>query len=82
MRTYTVTPARYAHGMLAVSCPSSNGFKTRAARLCDHLKGRYSNRERAYILSPAKVERLNALFDAGRDASIFGELYPAIGVAS
>ncbi len=65
-----ITPARYAKGMLAVRCPSPNDFKTRAARLIgDHLKARYSNREDAYIASPAKVKKFEALFMAGADAS-------------
>lgn len=61
----TVTPARYAKGMMAVSCPSPDGFKTRAARLAEYLKGRYTHRERAYILSPTKARKLLDLFQAG-----------------
>lgn len=73
----TISPARYAKGMQAVRCPSTDGYKTRAARLAEHLRARYSNRERAYIMSPTKAARLVALFDAGRDASsITGEIYP------
>jgi hypothetical protein len=74
---FTVARARYAKGMMAVSCPSNDGWKTRAARLAEHLKGRWTGREKAYILSPRKAQRLQELFDAGRDASaITGELYP------
>lgn len=69
-------PARYAKNMLAVRCPSTNGFKTRAARLAEHLKGRWSNREKAYIMSPTKAQKLRSLFDEGRDADIFGKLIP------
>lgn len=73
---FTVSTARYAKGMCAVYCPSPDGYKTRAARLCGHLKARYSGRERAYIMSPAKVAKLTALFQSGRDASVItGELY-------
>jgi hypothetical protein len=69
------SPARYAKDMFAVRCPPFSGFKTRAGRLCDHLKARYSNREHAYIMSPAKAEKLRLLFERGADAnSITGEL--------
>jgi len=72
-----IRPARYAKGQMAARCPSSDGYKTRAGRLAEHLRGRYSNREGAYILSPSKARRLLELFEAGRDASaITGELYP------
>ena len=73
----TTSPARYAKGQVAVRCPSSDGYKTRAARLAEHVGGRYSNREYAYIMSPTKAEKLLRLHAEGRDASpITGELYP------
>lgn len=76
---YTIASARYAKGMLAVSCPSTDGYKTRAARLCEHVGGRWSNRESAYIMSPAKVARFQGLHDDGRDASAFtGKLYEVL----
>ncbi|KFL31722.1 hypothetical protein JP75_06515 [Devosia riboflavina] len=69
---YSVSPARYAKGMLAVKCPSPNGYKTRAARLIgDGLKCRWSNRERAYIVPPTKLARFEVLFAEGWDASTF-----------
>lgn len=74
---FTVEPARYAQGMMAVR-PQDNvqGFKGRSARLIEHLKCRWSNRERAYIVSPSKVKKLKELYDTGRDAStISGKLY-------
>jgi len=69
---FSVTPARYAKGMLAVRCPSPNGYKTRAARLIgDGLNCRWSNRERAYIVSPTKLARFETLFPQGWDACTF-----------
>lgn len=69
--------ARYAKKCVAVRCPSSNGCKTRAARLAEALKGRWSNRERAYIMSEPKERRLRELYAEGWDASIMtGELEP------
>lgn len=72
-----IVDARYARDQKAVRCESIDGFKTRAARLCEHLNGRYSGREKAYIMSPRKAERLMVLYAAGRDAScITGKLDP------
>ena len=71
MNDYTVAPARYAKRMMAVACPSSNGFKTRAARLAGALsRDRYSNRENAYIMSQRAAERFQVLYAAGWDACV------------
>jgi len=70
---FTVAPARYAgryngKPMIAVRCePDGSGIKTRAMRLCAALNGRWSGREKAYIMSPAKAAKLHELFAAGRD---------------
>lgn len=70
-----IVPARYAQGMLAARCPGVDGYKSRAARLAEHLNARYSNRERAYILSRTKANKLVALFETDRDAcAITGKL--------
>lgn len=68
---FTAGPARYVKGQIAI-CPvrRGDGFKTRADRLCEHLNGRWSNREHAYIMSPSKAEKLRLLFNADRDASL------------
>lgn len=72
-----ISEARYAKGQMAASCPGVDGWKGRAARLAEHLKGRYSHRENAYIMSRTKAARLRELFAAGRDASaITRELLP------
>ncbi len=81
MTDYSVSPARYAgrragKQFFAVRCPSSDGFKSRAARLAEYCaRGRYSNRESAYILGPRQLARYEALYAQGADASpITGEL--------
>lgn len=56
--TFSVVPARYAKGKVAVSTPSETDFATRAAMLAQGVGGRYSSRERAYIMSPRQAERL------------------------
>lgn len=74
MRGFTVSRARYARGMMAVQAPGKDGLKTRAGYLCEALKFRYSHRERSYIGSPAKVRKLEHLWDEGWDAGILGNL--------
>lgn len=75
---YRVAPARYAKGQMAVKCRSNGtGMKTRAMRLCCALKGRYTNRSNAYIMSPTKARRFVELHSAGWDACFFScELTP------
>lgn len=59
-QSYTITKARYAKGMVAVSCPgiecSISVIKSRAGNLASHLAGnRYSNREKAYIMTSDEI---------------------------
>lgn len=76
---YTIERARYAKNSVAVRVhDNSDGMKGRCARLCDALKARYSNRERAYIMSVSKGEKFKALHASGRDASLkFNSIYDA-----
>jgi len=71
--SYSIEPARYAKDMTAVSCPSNTGLKSRAARLACYLKGKYSGREKAYIMSATKANKLKQLYADGWDADFFGE---------
>jgi hypothetical protein len=71
--TYTISEARYAKGKMAIHCkPDGSGWKTLTALIIDQLKGvRYSNRERAYIVSPGcakKFEQELAAAEAKREA--------------
>lgn len=64
-----VSPARYAKGKVAVHCPSDgSGIKTRAARLASAFNCRWSNREKAYIMSPINAQRVMTAYREGRDA--------------
>lgn len=55
-------PARYAKGMILVRFPGHSGqFKSYAMTACERLNGRWTKRERGYILSPAKVDRLRMM---------------------
>lgn len=73
---YHASPARYAKGMMKITTPSRDGYKTRAARLAEAVaRGRWTNREGAYVLSPAAAARFVKLYAEGYDASpITGEL--------
>jgi len=74
---FTVHKARYAKGMMAVRCESVDGYKTRAMRLCEALRGRWTHREGAYIMSSRKAERLADLFAKGWTGSYMSaELVP------
>lgn len=68
---YRISGARYAKDAMAVDCPSQDGWKTRAGRLAEVVaRGRWSNREKAYVMSRRAVERFERLFRAGWDASV------------
>lgn len=66
---YTVSPARYAKGVMAVRCtPNGSGWKTLVAVLCSNeLNARYSQREQAYMMSPAKVRKLEKMVEEVRE---------------
>lgn len=52
--SYTIKPARYAKGKMAIHCkPDGSGWKTLAALIVSAMPGvRYSGRESSYIVSP------------------------------
>lgn len=74
---YSVTEARYSRGNFIVHCPSSDGMKTRAARLIgDGLNCRWVGRGKGYVASPNKVAKFEALYAAGFNACpMTGEIY-------
>jgi hypothetical protein len=70
---YESKPARYAKNMVAVSTPSTDGYKTRAARLASYFaRDRYSHRERAYIMSSSAAAKFEQHYASGWDASTLG----------
>ena len=70
MDDYTIVDARYAKGMKAVRCPSTTGYKTRAARVAAYFaRDRYSGRERAYIMSAAAARKFAWHYEFGWDAA-------------
>lgn len=58
LQTYTIHPAKYAKGKMAIHCvPDGTGWRTLADLIITGMKNvRYSNRERAYIVSPRCAE--------------------------
>lgn len=82
-QAYIVSNARYSKGKMAVRCPSTTGWKTRAGRLAERLaNGRYTGRENAYIMSATAAKRFEKLYAEGWDAEyISGELVEPAKVA-
>ncbi len=58
--TYHRSNARYAKGMQALTAPAPDGFKTTAAVILSQMNARWSNRERAYIVSPSTADTFEA----------------------
>ncbi len=75
--SYTLTPARYAKKSVAVRPLDNHGdSKGRSARLCGALNARWSNRERAYVMSESKGRKFEELFAVGADAHlVFDSIY-------
>lgn len=69
-----VAPAHYAKGQMKIVCERDGSMmKTRAMRLCCALKGRWTNREKAYIFPVSKACRFVELYVAGWDAEFVTE---------
>lgn len=70
---YDLEAARYAKNKLALRPKDGvGGMKGRAARLINAIapSGRWSSREKAYIVSPAQAAKFIAAFDRGADADL------------
>lgn len=74
--SYSVSKARYAKNSIAVRCNPDGGFKTREMRVVEALKGRWSNREKAYIMAASKEGRLRQLIAEGWDGRLSFDRYP------
>ena len=70
MQPYTISNARYAKGQKLICCHTNDQYKTRAHRLVEALKGRYTGRENGYIVSPTKAQRFEKLYLKGWDGKI------------
>ena len=68
---YEIKPARYARGQMLVVCRSDgSGWKTRAMALCEALNGRWTNREKGYVMSPTKAVKFEKLYTAGWSGNV------------
>lgn len=78
MPEYTLAPSRFVKDKVAVCAPSPEGPKTRAARLaCSMSGGRYTHRERSYIMSAKAAQDFELLYGQGWDACpLTGNLKP------
>lgn len=76
---YQVSPARYAKNSFAVRpLDSKAGLMGRTSRILGSLRARWTHRERAYIVSPSKLRKFEALFSSGKDAHLeFHGIYNA-----
>lgn len=76
----SVVPARYAKGKMALSAPPDGDWASSAQLLAQAVGGRYSNRERAYIVSPKQAQRVRDLARRGYTANpVSGEIYKPKG---
>ena len=68
---FTIKKARYAKGEVLVKTPAGEGFfsKSHAGRLAECLGGRYTDRERGYVMSPGRAEALQRYLNAGYTGS-------------
>lgn len=68
---YHIRPAEYAKNMMAVTTVGNDGWKSRASRLAEALaNGRYTHRERAYLMSKHRAQRFVDLYGKGWDACV------------
>ena len=55
-----IAPAAHAKGQCALTADSVDGFKSKPHYLAEAENARYSNRDKAYIMSPAKARHIVA----------------------
>lgn len=59
------------HPKAVITCPSTDGYKTRAARLASAVsRNRYSHTQGGYVCTPSAAKRFEFLYSAGADACI------------
>ena len=68
MPLITIKPARYAKNMMLIQVPSEGGWKNRGQRLAEAVGGRWTHRERGFIMSKTKAKRFMRFYEEGWDA--------------
>jgi hypothetical protein len=64
---YTIHNGGRTADQRIIRCPSPDGYKTRAARLAEALKGRWTHRAGGYVVSPTKAAKFERLYAEGWD---------------
>jgi hypothetical protein len=78
---YSIHPIK--GGKFVIQAPSTTGMKTRAARLAEALKGRWTHGAGGYTVSARAAEKFPKLYEEGWDGSIMSrELVAPEGVKS
>ncbi len=67
---WTLSPARYAKGMVVFRQEGNQGMKGRGSRLAEGLRARWNHRDGGYVLSPSKARKLIEYMEKGWDASL------------
>lgn len=68
---FQITSARYAKGKRLIRpMDSRDGMKGRSSYLANNLGGRWSNREKGYILSIAAADKFLILFEKGFEGDL------------
>lgn len=68
---FRCTPAKCANAMALHLESDGSGMKTRAMWLAEALNGRWTGRDKAYLLSPRRAALWRRLYLAGFDACIW-----------
>lgn len=62
---YSIGPARYAKGKLAIRASNGTGWKSPLENLAEALGGRWTHRDGAYLVSPASAKAFEAMAATG-----------------
>lgn len=68
--SYSITPSRYAAESVIIRPVSDDGWMTRAHRLAATF-GRWSGREKGYVVKSTRVIKFEAMYAAGYDGGRF-----------
>jgi hypothetical protein len=74
MESFTITAARYAKGKALVRPRKDGDWMTAEARMAE-AKGRYSHRERGYVMSFGVAEKMIRQFSEGYRADCLGKVH-------
>ncbi len=70
---YSFETARYAHGKILMWAPANDGLKSTPATLAEYHGGKWTNREKGYIVSHAQALKIHQCAQLGYHGSLFGD---------